>query len=78
MHSDEHMVLESKVHSAPESHKLDEICDEDRGLLPMQGAKDALMLFKIRKYLWKKHLRGAQKKVRYNCRQDLAKQRFRH
>ena len=59
MHDDEPMVIGTKVHSAPESHKSDEICDEGRGLQPMHGAKDALMLFKIRKYLWKKHLRCA-------------------
>ena len=55
MHSDEHM----DIASAPESHKSDEINEGGQGLQPMQGAKNALMLFKIRKYLWKKHLRGA-------------------
>ena len=41
-------------------------------------AREALMMLKIRKYWWKKQLRTTRKKVRYNCRQNLAKQRFRH
>ena len=38
-----------------------------------QQAKDALMLLKIRKYWHKKLQRCNQKKVRYNCRQNLAR-----
>lgn len=36
------------------------------------------MLLKIRAYWHKKQMRCTRKKVRYNCRQNLAKQRFRH
>ena len=40
--------------------------------------REAAILLKIRNYWIKKHRRCTQKKVRYNCRQNLAKQRFRH
>lgn len=43
------------------------------------GGVKGLMLDKIKRYWLKKRLRCSQKKkVRYGCRQNLAKQRFRH
>jgi len=44
----------------------------------MKMAKDAAVLVKIRRYWFKKQLRCSEKRVRYNCRQNLAKQRYRH
>ena len=48
------------------------------GALSQKTVREAGMLAKIRTYWHKKHLRCSERKVRYNCRQNLAKQRFRH